>query len=421
MLLMKETDLIESLIQASEFQELQDLGEDLHNNQREFDLLSVYSDLIDEKVWSKLFAYVLDSTQNHGLSQQVFRKMISGLSTSNNSFQALPTENETRTICLTEWTTDKGRRIDILIKLIDKKGGIKAVVGIENKVESGEQRDQIKDYQQSLIRAFPRMPRILLYLTPDGRWAKTGEDNAECSCEPISYKFISEVCGSVKSTHSKVFLSVLITHIDKLTNSNNMDDTAKELVSKLYMNPNYRHAIKLIDKHAPKVKHVFESVKKSIETADDLPFPSKEITFGYYPKKSSNPYELKLYVHELSALVNTQKYSPAYILRCENANPDIGDTYTLRLALYSNILLNKDAPTRQAIIKKVVEKFSFRNQLGTDKNWSRWICVWTGDSYTLADNGKQDAEGLKSLLIEGVKATYEDYKKGLKKLAKVQW
>ncbi|MBK6345595.1 MAG: PD-(D/E)XK nuclease family protein [Bacteroidales bacterium] len=52
-----------------------------------------------------------------------------------------------KSICITEWKTESIRRIDILLKIIDKQGNTKAVIRIENKVDSGEQRNQIKDYR----------------------------------------------------------------------------------------------------------------------------------------------------------------------------------------------------------------------------------------------------------------------------------
>jgi PD-(D/E)XK nuclease superfamily len=61
------------------------------------------------------------------------------------------------------------RRLDILIKLLDRHGRLIGVVGIENKVWSGEQHNQLKDYQTALCDVFCGVPKILLFLTPDER------------------------------------------------------------------------------------------------------------------------------------------------------------------------------------------------------------------------------------------------------------
>ncbi len=65
--------LIYKLKNTDEFKDLQILGKKLHVDQHQFDLLSVYKDLIDEMAWSRLFAYVFDPIQNHGLSQTAYR------------------------------------------------------------------------------------------------------------------------------------------------------------------------------------------------------------------------------------------------------------------------------------------------------------------------------------------------------------
>jgi hypothetical protein len=64
--------------------------------------------------------------------------------------------------------------------------------------------------------------------------------------------------------------------------------------------------------------------------------------------------------------------------------------------------------------------FAFPNSLGTDRHWSEWICIWTGNSYKLSDLGEKDVEGLTALLTNGIKQTYDQYKLGLKKLAKLR-
>ena len=60
------------------------------------------------------------------------------------------------------------RRLDILIKLLDGRGHLIGIIGIENKVWSGEQHDQLKHYQAALY-PFPTVLKILLVSTPDGR------------------------------------------------------------------------------------------------------------------------------------------------------------------------------------------------------------------------------------------------------------
>ncbi|MFN4084230.1 MAG: PD-(D/E)XK nuclease family protein [Bacteroidia bacterium] len=418
---MTETELINRLIVTTEFRELQTVGLKIHDNQRQFDLLTVYKELIDEMAWSRLFAYLLDSTQNHGLDQSVFRKLLQQIPDLKRFLKSLPTEEDTKTICITEWKTENSRRVDILIKIIDVKGNIKAVVGIENKVDSGEQNDQIRDYQKSLIIAFPRVSKVLLYLTPDGRLTETGDDNIQCPCLSVSYDTISAVCEQTSPStngQGQIFLSVLKNHIDKLTNNKIMDKDALQLIRKLYKDPEHRQAIKLISQYSPNIRSVFDDLTLKLNNSKSLQFSMEKASIDYYPKTSPNPHELKIYIDDLIEIGHKKGFNPCYMLHCENPNPDFGDIFTLRIAIWYSNFKGRDAASRQAIREKIQNAFTFKNSLGTNKHWSQWICVWTGNSYKLTDMGDNDVEGLKALLINGIKATYQDYKTGLKKLAK---
>ena len=90
----------------------------------------------------------------------------------------MPSEEESEIITTTEWYTKNGRRLDICIEIQDNKSKkIKAVIGIENKVNSGEQMNQISDYQKSLIKRYSNVPKLIFFLTPDGRNPNTSDSN----------------------------------------------------------------------------------------------------------------------------------------------------------------------------------------------------------------------------------------------------
>lgn len=420
---MKNITLISNLTDTAEFKKLQELGLLIHDAQHQFDLLSVYKDLIDEMAWSRLFAYLLDSTQNHGLGQSAFRKLIQLIPDLNLFLKSIPTDVTTQTICETEWSTEKSRRVDILLKLIDQRGTIEAVIGIENKVDSGEQKDQIRDYQKSLSKAFPKIPKVLIYLTPDGRASETADNNLNCPALFVSYATISTVCEEIKpqtTSQGQIFLSVLKHHIDKLTNNQMMDKEVIQLIQSLYKDPSHRHAIKLISQYSPNIRSVFDEILIKLSKLKTLPFTIDKTAIEYYPKTTSSPHEFKLYPDELSDIMHEKGFNPSYILRCENANPDFGHFFTLRVALWNSNIKVRDAAERSSLREKVTRNFAFPNTLGPNKHWSQWICIWTGNSYKLSDLGEKDVEGLSQLLINGIKQTYDQYRLGLMKLAKSQ-
>lgn len=421
---MKETLLIDKLANTSKFKKLQDLGIKLFENQRRFDLLSVYEELIDEMVWSKLFAYLLDSTKNHGLDQIAFRNLLEQIPQLKSFSKLLPTAENTQTISIKEWKAEKNRRIDILIKLIDKNGVPKGIVGIENKVESGEQNNQIRDYQKSIISNFPKIPKIILYLTPDGRKSKTSDESTECICYNISYNVILKICEHIIPNYNgqaKIFLEALKNHIMKLTGSQLIDDEASKLIKDLYKNDEYRQAIKLIQQYSPNTKRVFDELFISLKKSKKLPFKIDNIKVHYFPTTSSNPYEFKLYITELTEIGKNKGFHGIYMLSCESSNPDIDDFFILRLTVGFVNKKFKDLASRQQLRNKTTNAFSFKkNSIGDDKHWGPWTSVWTGNSYKLVDMGDRDVEGLKKLLINGIKDTYEEYKLGLKKLTRIR-
>ncbi len=419
---MNEATLIYKLTETTEFKKLQTIGLQIHNNQRQFDLLTVYEELIDEMAWSRLFAYLLDSTQNHGLEQSAFRKLLKLIPELVPFSKSLPSEEDTETICVTEWKTENSRRVDILIKLTDTKGKIKAVVGIENKVDSGEQNNQIRDYQKYLNITFLNIPKVLIFLTPDGRLTQTSDENEYCPCVSVSYEVLSNACEQISSNttgQGQVFLAVLKNHIDKLTNNKLMDKEALQIIKKLYCDNNFRQAIKLLSQYTPNTKGVFDELIKRFETSKDLPFEIDSVSYHYYPKTSLTPHEFKIYISDLTNIGHNKGFHGIYMLHCDNL-PDIEDYFTLRLVVGFFNKKDKDSSNKQLLREKTLNAFTLPNSLGTNKHWGPWTCVWTGGRYKLSDFGDNDVDGLNKLLLNGIKETYQEYKTGLKKLGRIK-
>jgi hypothetical protein len=414
---MNEIALINMLVNTTEFKHIQKIGLRLNRHQRKFDLLTLFEELIDEMAWSRLFAYLLDSTKNHGLNKSVLSRISENINEFADIYKLLSAE-ETNTICLTEWMTENGRRIDILIKIIDTNGIVKAIIGIETKIHSGEQNDQIRDYQRSLIETYPHVPKSIIYLTPDGRTSSTSDCNTDCSVVTMSFESIANACKCVgKNTkgQGKLFLSVLKNHIAKITKKQIMDDKVIQHINRLYLDANYRQAIKLISQYAPNTRNLFEKLSHKLGQSGGLSFTIDKV--DYYPRNSPYPHEFKIYIKELKDLYESSGYIPCYILHCDNLNPDFGDIFTLRIALWDKSPNISDRSLRNDLRKKVQSNFSFQNSQGSDKHWSQWICIWTGGSYMLSDLGKEDINGLEELLLKGISHTFTELEQGLKRVA----
>lgn len=423
---MTELEKINRLTSSIEFKKIQELGLKKFEENRKFDFMSVFINSIDEMAVSKLFAYLFDSRKNHNLGQKPFRKFLELIPELIEFSEKLPSENETETACTTEIMTYNSRRIDILIQLIDMDGKVKAVLGIENKINSGELKNQVSDYQKHLSEKYEiRIPKLLIFLTPDGRVSKTLDNNSKCPAISVSYSIISEICSSFNSIEqSQIFLNILKNHIDKLTSNKELNFKTLKLINDLYLDENNRHAIKLISQNVPNSRKVFDNINIILSETKNL-FPKtklKKYYIEYEPKTTRNPNEFKLYPSELKEstyiLTNARENCACYMLFCENKSPDIGDSFTLKIMLWIEELKKSDQSTKNEIKRKVNKFFTFPNPLEINEDWGQWVCLWTGNEYTLQDMGENDVEGLKKLLVDGIEQTYDEYKKGIRNLQK---
>jgi len=416
---MTDIEKIKQLIKTKEFKLIQEKGLKNFQENQKFDFMSIFINSVDEMALSKLFAYLFDSRENHNFGQKPFRKLLELIPELKNFSKLIPSEHETETACTTEIMTYNSRRIDILIQLIDKQGKVKAVLGIENKIYSGEQKNQIRDYQKHLVEKYDqKIPKIIIFLTPDGRNSQTLDGKSECSTISVSYNIISEICENLKSIdQSQIFLNILKNHMDKLSKNKKLDYETVKLINKLYLDPNHRHAIKLISQNVPNSRSVFESLKLKLFDSEKLPFTNDQVKFEYHPRTSFTPQEFKLYPHIFKIDSKSRDYCACYMLYCNPINkiPDIGDTFTLKIMLWIEELKNVNNASKNEIKSKVNKFFKFPNPIGINEEWGQWICLWTGENYKLVDMGDEDVKGLKKILINGIEKTYNDYKKGMEK------
>ena len=104
----------------------------------DFNLLSLFAEAFGEKenAFSCILAFLLDSSQPHGLAAlpaKAFLQNISHLPKGIGQLLDLP-ELEVRSA--TEWSTDDKRRVDVVLNLT-VGGALRAIIGIENKIYAG--------------------------------------------------------------------------------------------------------------------------------------------------------------------------------------------------------------------------------------------------------------------------------------------
>ena len=119
-----------------------------------------------EKTISRFIAILLEPNCAHGQGDVFLRKFVKILRTKvlEKVAKKLPNDkSEFKTASVeVEHYTDEGRWIDILLTL---PNGF--MIGIENKIRAGDQKDQLKDYNEYLKNK--RKSYLLIFLTCDGR------------------------------------------------------------------------------------------------------------------------------------------------------------------------------------------------------------------------------------------------------------
>lgn len=397
---------IESFFKQNSVIRLGELYAQQINLEKEFDVLSVFDDLLIENAWSRVFAYLLNSENSHGLGGGFLKAFLNeGKESSelvNQYLKALKLNDSDQIFVELEWQTEQKRRLDILIKISNKKGILKGIVGIENKLFAGEQYAQVSDYQAELKNKFKAIPKLLLFLSIDGRESITmDEENIECPCISLGYRSILRSIENTKSgnKNAQTFLNILNQHMTKLTNSKTAEDKIKKLVRGIYSNKNNREIIEAIMQYIPGTRDVTELLEHNLREYDGIPKKAKsEDYFFYFFPETGNPYEYKV---DLPGLYHKKlKLYVTYVLLADR-DPKIGSTFQLRIAVWRENSKYDSTQIRRA--------FEIDGTKGGLKDWANkcWVNIWTGDRYTLQDLGKKDAEGLFNIFKSAYLETYK--------------
>ncbi len=374
-----------------------------------FNLFDLLEDAVCENAWSRIIHFLFDSSANHGLGLSPLRYWTAHCLDS--SFLELVKLAQASTSD-TEWGTFEGRRLDILVKLLDKGGHLIGVVGIENKVWSGEQPRQLSDYQKALITEFRGIPKRLIFLTPDNRKPLTAVESSECPVREISYQSVVALCESLR-LRTKGKLRLLIESLAEYVSRNilekqAMENQIKNSVASLYRNPEHRRVIELIIEHRPTVKDMLEKVAASIERQ----FRSRRLgkrfqcSHDYWPEEDDSTPELRIWPEELNAPTGCRI---CYMLRSRNRKPYIGDKFTVLL----NAWCENDS------IRAKMQKLGMRlpsRHSHRWKHWRNWEVLWEGETYQLRDLGANDATQLSMLLADAIRKTVGPLREAFSKL-----
>ncbi len=382
-----------------------------------FDLFDFLGSL-NENASSRALAFLLDSGSDHGLAACFYNALLRHVfregqeNSPRLSLKRLLGLHADTTEVITEWSTDAGRRLDLLVRGYSSDGRLKAVLGIENKHWAAEQEKQVADYQQALCCRFPGdIPRLLLFLAPSLREAKSGADIEGCPWVSCSYTAISDALREVEAQSSgniRLLISSLITHFDKSLRGNRiMNDEAAKLVHELYRNADHRAAIKHIIANVPSLvaiaRPVLDSVHRSLK---QLGGPCSAETFeeGFYPKNQVNLKEIKLRPSSLKDITSHHQFTFTYILypaEGQSSNVvDLGDW--VRVQLYARC--HKDTGRTHVQRLGLRDKFA-KSSPAEPTSSGDWEAIWSAAPYQLQDFGDLDIRNCAGLIVEAIQAT----------------
>jgi len=252
----------EELVKTIEFSEFAPRDKDL-------DFLSALGIKYREISHSSLLAYLFDPKNPHDLGSRFLLEFIRSLPCAkhldNHQGKVLPDDliasiEADEDLHVSTQTEDE--RIDV--SLILPKHSL--IVGIEVKIHAGEQQDQLERYQNSLENRDERH-KLMVFLTPSGRPAKTAADDHGVSCVNLSWGEVGqqlESSNTDKSSRYHEFIGHCANHfMRRLDSSPPQSQAAKALLKR----PVYAHLVRRIidnDKKLP------ELIQKDIENSPAL-------------------------------------------------------------------------------------------------------------------------------------------------------
>jgi hypothetical protein len=164
----------------------------LENLLEEFNIFETLKITQAEIRHSNVIAWLLNPTENHGLSNYFLKQLFKFLVSANSKyFEKLPVSvfdfelfSYGKVEIRREWNN-----LDILA--IIEEDSKKIVVAFENKIKTSEHSDQLTRYRKLIEKEFPNTVNLLVYLTPDNL---IPSDDAWI---PFNYDTIADIIGDI--------------------------------------------------------------------------------------------------------------------------------------------------------------------------------------------------------------------------------
>jgi PD-(D/E)XK nuclease superfamily len=360
-----------------------------------------------ENSYSRLLAFLLDSTRDHGLGNKFFRTWMSTIQ--KGSKMRLTERRVYQTRAYPEWPADNDRRLDVLVKGYSPDGKeLLFVVGIENKLDTDESAAQLSDYQTAIDKQFPRVPySILIFLSPDGRSGQTSSQKSRCKCCEMAYSTLARACAT--STTRDRAVRTLVKHLGVFVGGSMLGgnvDEAKRLNNLIISKPEYSRAAQYIRRYGT------TTTIRNLMYEEVLPRLTSVIGEAWidwhWPKESSRPREFNFRFNTTRVItIQGYRHSVYFMLNARTYEPDKGDSFTVYVMMHGD---DKTTPERiKTAAKRYRDRLVLRLPANKMPRWDsgKWVCLWAGEHYQLADlrERKGDGQSLADLIIDAHKNT----------------
>jgi hypothetical protein len=209
----------------------------------------------DELAHSRLIAALLDP-RYHRNAVTMLSVFLSGISKQSRLEQHVA--ECLRVIAEAHWERVVVHRelfwIDVVVEITSVQGTV--VVGIENKVDAGEQPQQIGRYQEALKRAYRDRTAVMVFLTPTGREPFTARVPSPVPAVAVGYELVLNAVKearrrTIPRSRDERVLSEIAAHLEEDILG---EPEVKTLVRQLWRT--HGRALQLAMKHRPRLSDI---------------------------------------------------------------------------------------------------------------------------------------------------------------------
>lgn len=180
--------------------------------------------------------------------------------------------------------------IDVVVEFASANG--RFVLGIENKIDAGEQSEQLSRYQAALERAYPGRMIVLAFLTPTGRAPTTARQADTVPVVSLGYEAVLSAVRNAREqaasrSRDERALLEFEDHLREEILGEPREVEAKNMARELWRT--HGRALRLVMENRPR----FSDIRQECVRLLSERYPDAH--FQYYPERRADLREVKMY------------------------------------------------------------------------------------------------------------------------------